>query len=154
LKVLITGATGYIGQRLTSKARQVVYEVVAFSRRPLIQPNVVYQQYNLTDKVLPLIPSDINAVIHLAANTQQIDLDEQLELDAAKRLIEAVNSIGATFIFVSSQTAKLNAPTAYCRIKWQMPIGLLGILQKHGIWKIKNIFLKSNFNENNQRNSD
>jgi len=120
LKVLITGATGYIGQRLTSKALQAGYEVVAFSRRPLIQPNVVCQQYNLTDKVLPLIPSDITAVIHLAANTQQIDLDEQLELDAAKRLIEAVNSIGATFIFVSSQTAKLNAPTAYGRIKWQI----------------------------------
>lgn len=120
MKIAITGATGYIGQRLISAALRTGHEVVAFSRRPLKQQNVAWQHYKLSDSAPTVISSDIAAVFHLAANTQQIDLDESVELAAASRLIKEAKAIGATFVFVSSQTAHPKAPTAYGRIKWQI----------------------------------
>lgn len=120
MRIAITGATGYIGQRLIRAARLAGHEVLALSRRPLDEPGVVWQAFDFSDKLPLALPEDIAMVFHLAAKTQHDPDAEQDEEDAAQRLIEAAVAVKAGFVFVSSQTARNDAPTAYGRIKWQI----------------------------------
>ena len=120
MRVAITGATGYIGQRLIRAARLAGHEVLALSRRPVIDAGVMWQPFDLADTVPPTLPSNIDAVFHLAAVTRYPSGAELSEQNAAKMLIAAAASVRATFIFVSSQTARPDAPTAYGRNKWKI----------------------------------
>lgn len=120
MRIAVTGATGYIGQSLTRAARLAGHEVLALSRRPVGQLSVAWQSFDLADTTPLSLPRGINAVFHLAAETQYAQGAEQTELAAAQRLIDAARAVGAGVVFVSSQTARANAPTAYGRIKWQI----------------------------------
>lgn len=120
MKIVVTGATGYIGLRLVRAARLAGHEVLALSRRPLVQPNSTWQPFYLEDTTPLSLPRDIDAVFHLAADTQHAQGAEQTELAAAQRLIDAASAVGASFVFVSSQTARPDAPTGYGRTKWQI----------------------------------
>lgn len=120
MRIAVTGATGYIGQRLIVAARQAGHEVLALSRRPAAQPGVAWQAYELAEAEPLFLPLDVDAVFHLAAETQHAEGAEQTELRAAQRLIEAAHRANAAFVFVSSQTARADAPTGYGRIKWQI----------------------------------
>lgn len=115
----MTGATGYIGQRLIRAALLANYEVLGLSRRPTALADVVWQYFELDEVGQFTLPSDVAVVFHLAANTQRADGSES-ELVGAQRIIAAANSVGANFVFVSSQTAREDAPTGYGRIKWQI----------------------------------
>lgn len=117
MRIAITGATGYIGRRLLCAARLAGHEVLALSRRPVTGAGVEWQHFDLSDVTTLVLPSDIEAVFHLAAETEHAADAEQ---EAAKRLIAATVAVNATFIFVSSQTAKEDAPTAYGRLKWDI----------------------------------
>lgn len=120
MRIAITGATGYIGQRLIHAAHLAGYEVLALSRRPVAQAGVVWQPFDLADATPLALPGDIIGVFHLAAETQHARGAEPTESAAAQRLIDAAGAVGASFVFVSSQTARANAPTDYGRIKWQI----------------------------------
>jgi nucleoside-diphosphate-sugar epimerase len=120
MRIVVTGATGYIGQRLIRAARLAGYEVLALSRRPVTESGVAWQCFNLADTTPLLLPDDIAAVFHLAAETRHALDIEHTEQAAAQRLIAAAGAVGAGFVFVSSQTARADAPTAYGRIKWQV----------------------------------
>lgn len=121
MKLLITGATGYIGTRLVKAAIDRGYQVVSLSRQPGRQSEVEWIKYDLAIPVEMTLPDDASAVVHLAANllaaagTESID-----EVKSARLLLKAASKIGAKFIFVSSQTAQPDAPTEYGRIKWQI----------------------------------
>ncbi|MBT9159941.1 MAG: hypothetical protein DDT27_00522 [Dehalococcoidia bacterium] len=120
MRIAITGATGYIGQRLIHAARLAGHEVLALSRRPVIEAGVAWQFFELANATPLALPSDIDAVLHLAAETRNaagLDLTEQ---KAAQLLIDAAASVRAAFVFMSSQTACADAPTAYGRIKWKI----------------------------------
>lgn len=120
MRIAVTGATGYIGQRLIRAARLAGYEMLALSRRPVTAPGVAWQTFDLAD-ITPLsLPADVAVVFHLAAETLHAQGTEQIEMAAAKRLIDAAAAVGAGFVFISSQTARPDAPTAYGRIKWQI----------------------------------
>lgn len=118
MRIAVTGATGYIGRRLIRAALLAGHEVLALSRRPLIEAGVAWQFFDLADATTLSLPSDIDAVFHLAAETRYAAGTELTELTAAKLLIDAAGLVGAAFIFISSQTACASAPTAYGRIKW------------------------------------
>jgi len=120
MRIAVTGATGYIGQRLIRAARLAGHEVLALSRRPLIEAGVEWQFFDLSDATPLALPSDIDAVFHLAAETRHTASAELTEQTAAQLLIDAAGSISAAFIFISSQTACADAPTAYGRIKWRI----------------------------------
>lgn len=120
MRIAITGATGYIGQRLTRAARLAGHEVLALSRRPVIESGVAWQFFDLADATPLALPSDIDAVFHLAAETRHAAGAELTEQKAAQLLIDAAGSVRAAFIFISSQTACADAPTAYGRIKWKI----------------------------------
>ena len=122
MRIAVTGATGYIGQRLIRAVSLAGHEVLALSRRPVSGPGVTWQPFDLTDAKPMALPGDIAAVFHLAAETQHASGAEHPEQEAAQRLIDAAGAVGADFVFVSSQTACADAPTAYGRIKWQIEL--------------------------------
>jgi nucleoside-diphosphate-sugar epimerase len=121
MKLLITGANGYIGERLVQRAGSLGHEVVAASRgRPAGVPQLAWLPFDLTAKTDICLPQGVNTVFHLAAATTLNTIDPAVEIDSASRLINAAQQVGAKFIFVSSQTARQDAPTAYGRTKWQI----------------------------------
>lgn len=121
MRIAITGATGYIGQTLSSLARKRGHAVVALSRHKLDSLEDQWIPFDLSSTKHLELPSGTGAVIHLAANTSNDSaLNENSETMAAQRLNNAANNIGAKFIFVSSQTASPTAPTPYGRTKWRI----------------------------------
>jgi nucleoside-diphosphate-sugar epimerase len=118
---VITGASGYIGSRLTSLAIERGHDVVMASRHQKVLSRASWLHCDLASIEVINLPAGTDVVVHLAANTSASHgLDEEGEVVAAQRLIKATHKIGAKFIFVSSQTARVDAPTAYGRIKWRI----------------------------------
>lgn len=121
MKIAVTGATGYIGEKLAKCAVFSGHKVVALTRR---RPKFVvcdWIPYDLSSKQAPVIAIGTDVVLHLAttpsAHEQQ---NGDQEISAAILLIKAAQDIGAKFIFVSSQTARPDAPTTYGRTKWNI----------------------------------
>ena len=110
MKLLITGATGYIGKRLVQAAKSHGYQVVVATKADL-------------DLLSPrefVMPAEIDTVFHLAAITDAKLSNPSSEIKAASYLFTAAAEKGAKLVFVSSQAARKDAPTDYGRTKWQI----------------------------------
>ena len=120
MKIVVTGATGYIGTRLSYLALKRGHEVTIASRnRPSYESS--WLSFDLSSDNSVVLPRGTDAVVHLAANiTHSNCLEDECEVDTAKKLIKSAQEVGARFIFVSSQTARADASTAYGRIKWRI----------------------------------
>lgn len=117
MKVVVTGGSGYIGARLVEQALAVGHDVICASRRRPGVP-VSWMQFDLTDTDEIALPPETQIVYHLAADTSANGQDINAEIKSAKVLIDACVGCGAKLIFVSSQTARADAPTLYGRTKW------------------------------------
>lgn len=125
LKILITGATGYIGKHLVQAALAEGHEVTALVRRRL--PLFDRTELTMFDYDLETPPpadafQEIHAVFHLAAFTGETDpAFQKRECAAAKNLLEVSQQAGVEkFIYVSSQSARSDAPTLYGQTKWRI----------------------------------
>lgn len=116
MKLLITGATGYIGQRLVKAAELQGYEVVKAGR----------ETFDLLSPKPFVMPDGVDSVLHLAAITDAKLSKPAAEIKAASFLFNAAALSGARVIFVSSQAARQDAPTDYGRTKWQIEELALG----------------------------
>ncbi|NUT88931.1 sugar nucleotide-binding protein [Pseudomonas corrugata] len=124
MKLLITGATGYIGQQLTSRAAADGHEVIFATRKPCSRPHA-WIPYDLAEPA-PDCPAGVQAIIHLAANTStNADIAADNEVQAAQALIRCAGQVSAKFIFISSQTAEATAAGAYGRTKWRIEQAVL-----------------------------
>ena len=117
MKVAITGATGYIGARLAGLLQKQGCNVVALSRQRPLYTVSGWFHYDI-QSTTNILPSDVDAIIHLAANTTGLSRNDEQEVCAAVDLLNHSNQCSAVFIFVSSQSAAEHAPTSYGRIKW------------------------------------
>jgi len=118
MRLVITGANGYIGQRLVRHALQRGFEVTAATRRPFDSSGVKWLAYDLSRSPPPDLFSDAACLIHLAADTSGGAFgDREEEINAAKSLLNATQKHRVRMIFVSSQAARQNAPTSYGRVK-------------------------------------
>jgi nucleoside-diphosphate-sugar epimerase len=120
-QLLITGASGYIGRYLIAGARARKWRVVVATRRRPVVGDVDWIPYALEDEVRADRFPEAAVLVHLAANTAVASkADEEVEVIAAQRLLLVARERRLRFIFVSSQTARPDAPTAYGRAKWRI----------------------------------
>ena len=119
MKLVITGATGYIGSQLSCLAMKRGHHVVAASRkRPdtHVSDWLPFELFSMDSFVLPI---DTNVVIHLAADIASTSpLVNEAEVLAVESLLQATHKIAARFIYISSQTARPDAPSLYGKKKW------------------------------------
>lgn len=114
MKLLITGATGYIGQRLIRAAKDGGHQVVIAGR------SSAEVTFDLSNPQPLQLNESFDAVFHLAAITSASATNPEAEINAARYLFHAAAKQGARVIFVSSQASREDAPTDYGRTKWQI----------------------------------
>ncbi|MBT4589605.1 MAG: NAD-dependent epimerase/dehydratase family protein [Rhodospirillaceae bacterium] len=118
-RLIVTGATGYIGSRLCDIAREQGAELIVLGRRPSVQDGLKFIPFELGQDLDPEIFSNIDAVIHLAAAGLDDESAQDLNIVGSKKLIAAAKAAGIkNFVYISSQSAKADAPTKYGRNKW------------------------------------
>lgn len=120
MKLAITGATGYIGEALTACALAHGHSVIALSRRKPTNIDIPWMRFDLSDSIPLELPKNVDVIVHLAATTQSPSFDEISEIRSAQRVIDASAAHYIPIIFVSSQSARPNAPTSYGRAKWEI----------------------------------
>lgn len=119
MKLVITGATGYIGERLAALAFREGHEVYSASRKET-NPDYKWLPFDLHSPTLE-IPEDTCAVVHLAADTtHNKNTSSETEIQAARALIQQSVLTNTKLIFISSQTASPSAPTSYGQTKWHI----------------------------------
>ena len=118
MRILITGASGYIGERLVKHAEDAGHTVIAATRSRPVTPNRGWVAFDLSQVQSFHIPPGIDAVVHLAAVTTTSDISPDTEIAATRHLAEAASRTGARLLFVSSQVARPDAPTPYGQVKW------------------------------------
>ncbi len=126
MRIVVTGATGYIGSCLTYLALERGHDVAMASRQRPSSFAAAWFLFDLSSVNSVVLPTDTDVVVHLAANTTHTNcLEEECEVVAAQGLIKSAQEVGARFIFVSSQAARSDAPTAYGRTKWRIEQAVL-----------------------------
>ena len=117
-KIAITGAGGYIGSRLVGRALRDGNAVFALGRRPLRRAGVADLSFDLFRPDVPSLPADLDALVHLAADTSGLGVvSPGCQLRALEALGAAMPS-RARLVFVSSQSARADAVSDYGRTKW------------------------------------
>lgn len=115
--LIVTGATGYIGARLVSRAMDEGRRVTILGRRP--GPAGTRHVRWTLDDALPDIACDqtgSNALIHLAHDWQAGD---EQNVAGTERLFDTAREAGvAARVFISSQSARAEALNRYGRMKW------------------------------------
>lgn len=112
MKVLVTGATGFIGKRLVERLVVQGHEVVALVRRitpALEHPSVTVVRGSLTDPEAARRGADgCDAVVHLAvaSGTSDPKVVREVNLDATRVLLDAAKAAGVgRFVFTSTISA-------------------------------------------------
>lgn len=123
MKLLVTGSNGYIGQRLVRLAAFQGHRVTAASRRrdSGSMAAMPWVPFDLAQADTFTLPEEVDVIVHLAAMTvPNSDPDGLIQLAAVRVLLASAAASDARLLFVSSQTARQDAPTSYGRTKWQI----------------------------------
>lgn len=122
MKVLVTGANGFVGRHLVPRLAEAGYQVRSLVRAHGAAHGTEVVVGSLPDPALcRLLCQDVQAVIHTAGvahvNTGRQTLREQ-NFDATLQLAAAAREQGVRkFIFLSSSKARYPAHSAYARVK-------------------------------------
>ena len=119
--VLVTGATGFLGQEVSSRLMRMGYRAVGLTRR-------VQEDLAAVPLVGDLLSSDpfvgpepvYDAVVHCAGHhpgeTEQV---EALHEEGTRRIVREAQQRGITrFIYISAMGAGRDAPTRFQQSKW------------------------------------
>ena len=124
MKVVITGANGFIGFYLVQHFQKQGYEVLALIHKAYraALPGVEYRQFDLNSFGNDIIPKDADAVIHTAyIPYSKGSNSDEINLTSTMRLLEIARKKNiSNFIFLSSFSAKADALSHYGKNKWQL----------------------------------
>src|SRR5262245_53787393 len=111
--VLVTGATGYVGARVLRRLERAGIGWTALARTPPASTRGRHVPFHFGQPldVAAVGLGRADAIIHLAAATGVEPGDIAAEVDSAETLLRLAKSLGARFVFASSQTAAADAPT-------------------------------------------
>lgn len=118
MRILITGATGFIGQALVQMALQHGHHVIALSRSEIADmPGVEWYHWDLGENHFPEAVGRVDAALHLAHNFRGENGADQT-IHGTKVLAEAIAELGCSRqIFFSSYSAGEHAESIYGRTK-------------------------------------
>jgi len=132
VRLLVTGASGFVGRHLVAAAIDAGHDVRTLTRRewdgwPGVPPHNRY--FGRLPFAWPANAFDgIDAVVHLAADTSsELGPAHAVNVTGTIRLAEAAQRVGASFVFLSTQSARQDAPTAYGLTKYQAEQALLAL---------------------------
>lgn len=120
----VTGASGYVGRALVARALQEGHAIVSLGRRPTA--TMAHRSADLAAPVSPTLLEGLDAVVHLAANTDGADTSPEQELAFASELAAQAATRGCRMVFLSSQAASPGAPSVYGRTKAAIEASVLG----------------------------
>lgn len=113
-RVLVTGATGFLGNRLCQRLQEAQHRVVALGRHRQAGPWEAFHEADLTREILPgKVMEGIQTVYHLASRAHAVSdtpedngLYRQVIVDGTRRLVEAARQAGVErFVYMSSVKA-------------------------------------------------
>lgn len=122
-RIAITGARGFIGRELEQQCIALGHNVSRLARGGTTDKGIV--SWQLGDP-LPRECEDVDSVVHLASATlvarDSVSKAADLDLLGTRQLIESIRALRKggkriRFVFVSSQSANVNAENAYGRSK-------------------------------------
>ena len=118
MTIAVTGAGGYVGEAVCRALVARGIAVRALARRDPRIDGTTYSHYDLRHELAPGLLADVDAIIHAATETVRgSEPDIAMEIAALGRLLDAAKVASARMIFISSQTARHDAPTGYGRLK-------------------------------------
>ena len=125
MRILITGASGFIGGHLIAEAESHGHNVIALSRLNLALDSVInhipWRLGELPD-LTPFLP--IDAVVHLAHDFDEVSSSNR-SVDGTLLLFQKLKSLGvARQVFISSYSAGRYAESAYGRLKWKIELAI------------------------------
>lgn len=129
--MLITGATGFIGSRLAALALVRGYAVKTLTRSDWDSFPAVPASRRYFGTLPAQIPEeslqDVDVVVHCAASIEVAeDIASAVNIEGTIRMAQLAQQAGvATFIFLSSQSAKPDAISAYGKTKYAAEQALL-----------------------------
>lgn len=130
MRFLVSGGGGYIGSRLCHRIIQQGSSLTVMGRsRPekLAPDSYRFIAFELSDPVPSQAFEEHDCFIHLAHSFDDPEEAENLNEVATQRLLAAARSAkNTTFIYISSQSAREDAPTEYGRTKWRVEQQLVG----------------------------
>lgn len=124
LRVLVTGASGFIGRHLVARALAAGLDVRTLSRTPDGVPRGVPSDRRFLGRLPDDLPAGlldgVDAVVHCAAWVAGARADaDAVNVRGTLRLAEAAAQAGARpFVFLSTQSARVDATSDYGRTKF------------------------------------
>ncbi|MDI1495241.1 MAG: NAD dependent epimerase/dehydratase family protein [Cenarchaeum symbiont of Oopsacas minuta] len=104
MRVLITGASGFIGYKLASNFVDMGDEVVALCNKNVTPQGCIGVKVNLATKVPDIPKGRYDIVYHLAAATplvKSFDGSRAINYDGTKNILKAINGRTESFVYVT-----------------------------------------------------
>ena len=139
--VLVTGASGYIGQHLVAYLVEQGFQVHALARRPgacAERQGVAFFRYRLGEEPDVRAFAAVQAVVHAASNTlSEASTTEATERQAAVDLLNTAQRLGVSrFVYLSSVEARVAGGAAHMHLKRTIERDMLaqgGIVARVGL---------------------